>query len=168
MGKISNQGKLVLFFQPSQVRIVEFLKSRIEKKFRLEVRSEALEIPSNFLNERRKQYRAEDMLIFLSKKIGDDEIGIWVVGVDMYSTGTNFIFGLARPYCCAILSTARLLNNLSLIEKELLHELGHVLGLGHCGNECVMRFSNSVYEALSKNGDFCDSCKRKLGEILRY
>jgi archaemetzincin len=44
-------------------------------------------------------------------------------------------------------------------EKEVLHELGHTLGLVHCRSfECVMRFSNSIEEVDLKSSDFCESC----------
>jgi archaemetzincin len=49
------------------------------------------------------------------------------------------------------------------VEKETLHELGHILGLEHCPNpRCVMSFSNSIYDVDRKEARFCEMCKKKL------
>ncbi|ODS39259.1 MAG: hypothetical protein A7316_05990 [Candidatus Altiarchaeales archaeon WOR_SM1_86-2] len=73
----------------------------------------------------------------------------------------NFIFGIASYGRGAVVSIFRL-DSLKLIENECIHEVGHVLGLGHCMDYCVMRFSNSLYEAKQKPGYLCEKCKRKL------
>ncbi len=69
----------------------------------------------------------------------------------------NFVFGVAHPGKAAVLSTHRL-DSLDLINKEAIHETGHVLGLQHCNNECVMQFSNSLYEAKAKPATLCERC----------
>lgn len=70
----------------------------------------------------------------------------------------NFVFGVAHPGKAAVLSTQRL-DSLDLIKKEAIHETGHVLGLQHCNNECVMQFSNSLYEAKAKPATLCERCR---------
>ncbi|HHF58837.1 MAG TPA: peptidase, partial [Thermoplasmatales archaeon] len=54
------------------------------------------------------------------------------------------------------------LNSEELIRKETIHEVGHILGLGHCENDCVMRFSNSLQEAIEKSDHLCSVCREKL------
>ncbi|MFX1417183.1 MAG: hypothetical protein ACFFC0_10250 [Promethearchaeota archaeon] len=40
--------------------------------------------------------------------------------------------------------------------------MGHVLGLRHCANYCVMQFSNSLADTDDKPESFCTDCRRKL------
>jgi archaemetzincin len=46
--------------------------------------------------------------------------------------------------------------------KEAMHELGHVLGLGHCPNpDCVMHFSNSLADTDRKSRTPCPRCQAR-------
>jgi archaemetzincin len=46
---------------------------------------------------------------------------------------------------------------------EAVHELGHVMGLGHCRQQhCVMWFSNMLAETDRKGDRFCQECARAL------
>ncbi len=96
-----------------------------------------------------------------------------VVGIadaDGYVNGLNFVFGLALPGAgAAVVFTRRLRRGvrrsiyMERLVKEVLHELGHLLGLGHCRNpECVMSFSNSLADVDSKRPWFCPSCRAML------
>ncbi len=53
------------------------------------------------------------------------------------------------------------------MRKLILHELGHLLGLGHCVNYCVMRFSNNLLELDEKPDEFCEECKYKLVKVIK-
>jgi archaemetzincin len=45
------------------------------------------------------------------------------------------------------------------LEKEIVHELGHMFGLYHCHQfECVMRSSTYVEEIDLKREEFCPAC----------
>jgi archaemetzincin len=51
------------------------------------------------------------------------------------------------------------------IAKEVIHEVGHLEGLNHCPNEdCVMWFSNALWETDRKKTDFCPKCRLKRSE----
>jgi archaemetzincin len=80
---------------------------------------------------------------------------------DLYVEGMNFVFGLSSRFKGSVLSVYRLPSQ-EMVEKEAIHEMGHVLGLGHCGNFCVMQFSNSLEEAMEKPGYFCERCRKAL------
>ena len=86
---------------------------------------------------------------------------LWIVSEDIFVRGMNFVFGVAKPGKGAVLSICRL-DSLNMIKKEAIHEMGHVFGLQHCSNKCVMQFSNSVYEAKKKPAELCDKCKYLL------
>ena len=119
-----------------------------------------LEPPKEAYNPRRDQYNADILLAHLLKTKNSDT-GLWIIKKDLYCKGMNFIFGKAMYHGGTILSIYRLSTN-GLIEKEAIHEVGHVLGLKHCDNRCVMRFSNSLWEAKMKQSYLCESCKRKI------
>ena len=95
--------------------------------------------------------------------------------VDLYYTGLNFVFGLEDPTkSCTIVSLMRLrtefydeMPSMITLEdravKEVLHEIGHYVGLDHCYNiTCVMSFSPSVFDVDKKKRDFCEDCKVKM------
>jgi len=117
-----------------------------------------MEPDDRFFSRERQQFDAD---LLLTSLMNYDNLFLWIIHEDMFSDGLNFVFGCAIPFKGAVLSTFRLRSK-DLIEKEAVHEIGHVLGLDHCKNECVMMFSNSLYEAMLKPKSLCDLCKEKL------
>ena len=140
----------------------------------------SLPIPDESFNRWRKQYNAEAVLSNLSDKsavkfIDKNILTLMIVDADLYYGGLNFVFGLEDPSTSSsIVSISRLRpefydekpNIILLGErtvKEVLHEIGHHLGLRHCNStECVMCFSPSVGDIDAKQKYFCESCKVNL------
>jgi archaemetzincin len=89
---------------------------------------------------------------------------------DLYVPQFNFVFGLAlREAGVAVVSWHRLTGEDAFLSarivKEVVHEVGHLEGLNHCPKEdCVMWFSNSLFETDRKRADFCPRCKLKRSE----
>jgi len=94
-----------------------------------------------------------------------------VVGQDLFATGLDFVFGLARPQTRAsVVSGVRLSNEyysrhtsdedlVDRLAKEGSHELGHIFGLSHCSNhECIMFNPHTLDELDGKKKEFCPVC----------
>ncbi|MCW1296529.1 MAG: peptidase [Candidatus Parvarchaeota archaeon] len=124
----------------------------------------SVKLPLESYNASRKQYNATLILSKLEKMKKTDYLLI-VTSSDLYAGDMNFIFGEAIFYSCAVLSIARL-KTFALIQKEAVHEVGHVLGLQHCKLPCVMTFSNSIYDASKKSGSLCEKCRKKLDRYM--
>lgn len=160
--------------------ILNLVKDELEN---LSIKSRVMpkvDIPKEAYNQWRKQYNAEVIMNMLSKvsevKFIDKSIPtLLITDFDLYYSGLNFIFGLEDPArSCAIVSLARLKPEFyderparGLLEeriiKEVMHELGHYVGLDHCyNNKCVMSFSPSVFDVDKKQKEFCDDCKVRL------
>ena len=105
----------------------------------------------------------------LLRKLKPVKVTLGIIDRDIYADKMNFVFGEAELNGCrAIVSIYRLRSINSRVTeerliKEAVHEIGHVLGLKHCRNHCVMRFSNSVREVDMKPVEFCAECKKLLG-----
>ena len=121
-----------------------------------------LTLPPQAYNTSRDQYDAEILLDHLPT-VKHHELALWVIAKDLYARDMNFIFGLASLFRGAVLSLCRL-TTMELKEKEAIHEVGHVVGLKHCANRCVMRFSNSLEEAQRKPLTLCERCKRTMNK----
>ena len=126
--------------------------------------------------EGRSQYPAAPFLAALAAASPPgDEVILGVTGVDLTAPGLNFVFGLADPQSrAAVISLARLYPEFygqprdprrfkARAVKEAVHELGHLLGLGHCPDPaCVMSFSNSLADTDRKGPGFCQACRDLL------
>lgn len=119
-----------------------------------------LELPHQAWNAQRDQYDASLLLGHLLTTRKTD-IALWAISKDLYKQGMNFVFGVALYFRGAVLSLFRL-STKELREKEAIHEVGHVLGLNHCQNKCVMQYSNSLWEAQRKPRVLCEHCKHTL------
>lgn len=130
-------------------------------------RADDFEIPEEAYNSLRKQYNPEPIVAEITKfKGSQDEYRLGLVDVDIYARGLNFIFGIANPLRRVALISAYRLAGPQLrerIAKEVVHETGHLFGLGHCANPlCVMYFSNTVADTDNKSKTLCNLCRRKI------
>jgi archaemetzincin len=125
-------------------------------------------------NPERKQYLSSKLLAALGKSERDERV-VGITDVDLYVPRLNYVFGEADVVSgTAIISLCRLKPEyyglapdealfLERATKEIVHELGHTFGLGHCpNNKCVMHFSNSLADTDLKEAHFCNMCRPKI------
>lgn len=122
---------------------------------------------ANYLNPHRGQVEALKLVNALSRESSPDRLRLHLTQLDIYFEGYNFCFGLASNRA-AVVSTYRLRHPdpakfEERLRKETIHEIGHILGLGHCRNpRCVMFFSNTIIDTDMKGEEPCPQCRQRL------
>ncbi len=116
----------------------------------------------------RQQWLANVLLSHLVVPSDFDRV-VGITHVDLVVPSFNFVFGVAEfGGKRALISTARLIDHDAEVTelralKEILHELGHTLGLPHCSNpKCVAAFSNTLADTDRKGPNFCPECYQRL------
>lgn len=125
-------------------------------------------------NPERKQYLSSGLLASLGRAEREEKV-VGVADIDLYVPRLNFVFGEADVLSgTAIVSLCRLRQEyyglapdealfLERATKEIVHELGHTFGVGHCSNsKCVMHFSNSLADTDLKEAHFCSMCRPRI------
>ncbi|MEK6851463.1 MAG: peptidase zinc-dependent [Candidatus Thermoplasmatota archaeon] len=115
----------------------------------------------------RRQWDAEPILRGLPKS--SSETVVAVTDADLFVEGLHFVFGLADAFGGVVLvSVARLRSRDPAVTQrrlltEVVHELGHTLGMAHCPDAaCVQHFSNSLEDTDAKGAAFCPACEAHL------
>ena len=166
-------------FGEIRTSVLEHLQGHLRDLPQAEVLVEKGELlPREAYDEKRQQYLSLPLLALLTairtRDKGDRKI-LGIMDEDVYTPGLNFIFGQADPATgVAMISLKRLHQSFYglpedeslLLEralKEAVHEIGHLLGLGHCPDpRCVMHFSNSLGDTDRKGFRFCQKCRGRL------
>ena len=123
-----------------------------------------LEVYEGAYNIKRRQYDSHTLLDYLLRSM-TSEHALWIVDQDSYYDNLNFVMGLAMFHMACVVSTYRL-TSAEMVAKECVHEAGHVLGLEHCKNTCVMRFSSSIEDAEMKPDVPCGKCRDILNRKI--
>lgn len=130
-----------------------------------------------FFDSARKQYDGNMLLkVIESKYATNNSITIGLVSVDLFIPILTYIYGQAYLNGNAGIASLYRLGNeryglaandrllLQRLVKEIIHEIGHCLGLIHCHNDCVMQSSTYVEDIDQKAASFCIKCKALVSE----
>jgi archaemetzincin len=149
-------------------------------RFDLEIVSEAIPFPAVRSRPRSggPQFHAGEVVNHLHRAFRGEEFDLILAlaAEDLYVPELNFVFGLASIRDgIAVVSVHRLSETFygrpsddrAFLRRTIIeaaHELGHLLGLGHCVDpRCVMFFSNSILDTDTKTHLTCPRCRRKMG-----
>lgn len=154
------------------------IADKVSRALKSPVSLELIDFPlTRSFRSERKQYDADVFLREMGRFSEPGDKVVFIVREDMFSKQLNFVFGLAGTDSCVV-ATARLDPRFygkvddgekagalfkDRILKEIIHELGHTLGMPHCDDaKCVMVFSNSIADVDRKGADFCKHCQKAL------
>jgi archaemetzincin len=131
-------------------------------------------LPEEAYEPRRGQHLAPKLLARLRAVRGESEAGTRILGVanvDLFAPGLSFVFGQADiGGGVAVVSLTRLYpafygrpHDVDVFRRrgaiEGVHEVGHLLGIGHCTDRgCVMFFSSTMADSDRKGPRFCGIC----------
>ncbi len=128
-----------------------------------------------FLDATRRQYRADLVLGALRRLAAPGERILGVTAVDLCLPVLTYVFGYAELSGVAGVVSAHRLDPrfhgdaddpglaLERLEKEALHEAGHLLGLTHCADRlCVMASAHDVGEIDLEEPGYCGACAARL------
>ncbi len=132
---------------------------------------------SDFYDAARRQYDGNSLLRQVdSMVVPDYSKTLGLFNVDLFIPILTFIFGQAYlGGRSGIASLYRFSNErygmiedsrfvLDRFRKEVIHELGHTLGLIHCHHPtCVMRSSTYVEDIDLKDQHLCPKCRDEIG-----
>jgi len=172
---------LIIFFSDYENETILFIQNFIREKFCKNVIVKNDKLGIKFYNKKRKQFNASLILDYIVQKYKSENYSVIITFIDedCYVEGLNFIFGLADPKSKACLVATKRYHQsfynlkedkkifLERLRKEITHELGHIFGLSHCTlPDCVMYFSNSIFDTDKKSENFCERCRKILDNVL--
>ena len=154
----------------------EWLGQTLSRKMGFRLQSGIVSrLPEESRNAKTNQYYAVPILSKLELLKGsEDEIILSLTEEDLYLPNQSFVFGQANSAGrTAIVSILRLRpeyyglpEDTGLTRDRLfsvaLHQIGHVLGLRNCKNECVMQMAANVNEVDKRPSGFCPDCLLNL------
>jgi predicted Zn-dependent protease len=98
---------------------------------------------------------------YLIAQIPDQPEGVaslLVVPVDIFAPGQPRVFGACADKKALVSSF--LLGSMRAVANVATHEVGHLLGLSHCANACVMRPCRQLNQVERRTEKLCRDCLR--------
>ncbi len=123
----------------------------------------------------RSQYAAGKILQTLESITGGAKFKLGIVQCDLCTPILKFVFGESQlGGKAAVISLHRLQDKDSAraylrAAKIGLHEIGHLLGIGHCRTtDCLMAFSSGLEKLDSLPPRFCTACGYEISRSLKH
>ena len=143
--------------------------SRIKTVYDTVIIRNAIPLPHQAYTAPRNRYRADSLIRFLKKRVGENTTVIGLTSKDISTTKGKYpdfgIMGLAySPGNSCVISSFRLNKNKlpDQLYKLAIHELGHTTGLPHCKiNSCYLRDAKGG-NPLEEETSFCKTCQAHL------
>ena len=135
----------------------------------------SLPLPEAAFMSARRQYDAVKIINHLSALTSvRAPICLGLTSYDMGTPILTYVYGESQlGGRVAVVSFYRLTTagremTLERLSKLSLHEVGHVLGLGHCWeHSCLMRSIRNIDQLDGLDLDFCESCSYELNRRIR-
>lgn len=169
-GAIPIEELTILPFEGFPIPLVEALAASLSARGVRPRVERPVPLPAAAYVAGRGQFRAEALLGLATARRGQYVLAL--THEDLFAPGLNFVFGIAQaPGRACVVSAARLMSGADArllqarLLKEAVHEVGHLLGLGHCADtRCVMHFSNRLADTDRKADVYCSRCVKQLAQ----
>lgn len=178
---LAEDRQRILYIQPLGKALpdddVELVERALRAFYAIDVRRLArAELPKRAYYPKRRRYRAEKLLDFLTPRLPEDGYRILgLTGVDISTTKGKHedwgILGLATlDGSACVLSSFRCKRQAKSaaharirLGKVAVHEIGHTFGLPHCPNRgCLMEDGGGSVLTTDREYDLCADCRARL------
>lgn len=151
------EKSLKLYWQKECESLIATIQSHLTAMFGINVLvMDELEPPISAFDPYRQQYDVR----YLINELGTESYGLWILNIDISDPTHLYLYGAASDQV-AIASSYRTGNEENFI-KEICHEVGHLLGLEHCKNQCLMQTSRNTRQLNKKPLSLCNRCIKRL------
>ncbi len=171
----------IVCFGPVLPDLLTAIVDPVWRSFDLEVHIlQERQLPAEAWDAHRQQYSSEVLLRALLSGADDSrERVLGVTSVDLCIPMLSFVFGQAQlKGRAAVVSTARLdpefyglTPHADLVRRrfisEVVHEVGHTVGLVHCADRsCPMSLATTVEAIDLKSDELCDGCAALARDLM--
>lgn len=118
-----------------------------------------LEPPNTAWDSSRGQYDAAYLINEL-EAMQSGALCLWVLDVNISYGSYSYLYGAASGTNAIV--SAFCTGKGENFYKEASHEVGHMLGLSHCRENCVMHTSRNGLQLKKKSPILCRQCAKKL------
>ena len=146
--------------------ISEHVQKMLQDLYGLQFRMVGVRLPGkNAWNESARAYEAKSLL---NDAIGDGiTFFLWIIEPPLVVDNVK-VFGYAEPIKGTIYSISKM-STRTLASKEAAFQVGLVLGLKECKNECLMSSADSFETLIQKPSNLCTSCNIQYSRLkIRY